>query len=308
MGRFASAADPNLACIVTCLKRLCADPADTVQPGSSLLFLPFRRCSAKMWPDRTYAVPARPPFARNVHFCGREAILGQMHAAFWPDRALLDDCSRPLGRACVTLCGAAGAGKTQLLLEYLYRHHHHHRHHAGYSSVFWLNAASPAALAASAAAAVEAIVAHCDALWRGGAERIAHTLGIFEASITSRASLVQVLNRRPSVPVLARWLAHRPNARWLLVLDNYDPDVDLEPLLPAASAAAATTPLAAAAEYGHVLVATRSYNPYPGTHSIPVPDAIGEAESVDLLVRSSGKGLTVSRNGTRFTLSPPLFR
>ena len=34
MGRFASASDPNLACIVTCLKRLCADPKDTAQLGS----------------------------------------------------------------------------------------------------------------------------------------------------------------------------------------------------------------------------------------------------------------------------------
>lgn len=296
MGRFASASDPNLACIVACLKRLCTDPKDTAQLGSPPL--PSMPPSSDMWADRKYAVPVKPPFPRNVHFCGREAILGQIHAAFWPDSSLLDDCSRPLARACITLCGAAGSGKTQLLLEYLYRHAAAARRPA-YSSVFWLNAASPHTLAASAYAAVDAIIAHYDALWRtqaaqaaARAERIAHALGIFEASITSHASLMRAVNRRPSVPILARWLAHQSNARWLLVLDNYDPDVDLQALLPAASPAAPP-----AVEYGHVLVATRTYNPYPGTHSIPVPNSIGEPESIDLLVQSSGKGLKISRNG-----------
>ncbi|KAF8539400.1 hypothetical protein BDD12DRAFT_98802 [Trichophaea hybrida] len=265
MCRFKSPTDPGLVCIVACIKRLCTDPNNVVKL------------------DERYAIPMKPPFPRNVHFCAREGILEEIQSIFWPNYHFQEDQSHPLGRKSITLQGSGGTGKTQVLLEHMYRFHAYKR---GYSSIFWLNSDSVASLEASAYDILGNIIGHYDGMWRGATDcdqRIAHSLKIFEPSITTRATLMEALNKASSVKILRDWLSHEPNSRWLLVLDNYSPDVDLHTILPAT-------------DVGHVLVSTRSYNAYPGSHSIAMPDSIGEAESVDLLIRSSGKGLRVSRN------------
>jgi len=226
----------------------------------------------------------KPPFPRNVHFCAREGILEEIQKIFWPNHHFQEDQSHPLGRKTITLQGAGGTGKTQVLLEHMYRFHAY----KGYSSIFWLNADCVAGLEASAYGILESIISHYDAMWRGATDCdqwIAHSLKIFEPPITTRAALMEAVNKSSSVKILRDWLSHESNSRWLLILDNYSPDVDLCTILPAT-------------DVGHVLTSTRNYNTYPGSHSISMLDSIGEAESVDLLIRSSGKGLKVSRNGS----------
>jgi tetratricopeptide (TPR) repeat protein len=88
-------------------------------------------------PGRIWQVPLR----RNLNFTGRDALLERI------DRALLGD---PLC-AIFALHGLGGVGKTQLALEYTYRH-------AGrYALVAWLRAENPTALADDYARLAEAL-------------------------------------------------------------------------------------------------------------------------------------------------------
>src|SRR5207237_5668150 len=78
--------------------------------------------------------PSRPPFwrvppARNPFFTGREECLRQISALLkgeTPDSAVV-----PLA-----LCGLGGIGKTQITVEYAYRHR------SDYQAVFWIEASS----------------------------------------------------------------------------------------------------------------------------------------------------------------------
>lgn len=77
------------------------------------------------------AAMARPlPQPRNPHFVGRERVLQSLH------RALATD-----GQLVQVIFGTAGVGKTQLALEYAYRHR------GQYRTIGWLPAAEPNTLA-----------------------------------------------------------------------------------------------------------------------------------------------------------------
>ncbi|CCX33329.1 Similar to Nephrocystin-3; acc. no. A0JM23 [Pyronema omphalodes CBS 100304] len=264
MCRFESPNDPNLTCIVACIKRLCTDQKDVTKP------------------DKKFAIPLKPPFSRNVHFSGREGILEEIKRTFWPNNQI-EDNSRPLPRTHIAVLGAGGAGKTQILLEYMYRYHAFRQ---GYSSIFWLNASSTAGLEATAYGIVENIIDHYTKIWKGEKEciqRIAQLFNIFDSAITTKAGLVEAINKLSSVTILKDWLSHAANGRWLLILDSIHPDVDITTIVPSN-------------DIGHVLTATAYHNIYPDAHPLTVAESIGETESIDLLIRSSGKGLKISRN------------
>ena len=72
------------------------------------------------------------PYARNVHFTGRVDELRDLHASLHSDQA---------ARRVQVICGLGGIGKTQLALEYLYRHKDE------YNIVWWISADEPATLA-----------------------------------------------------------------------------------------------------------------------------------------------------------------
>jgi hypothetical protein len=161
-----------------------------------------------------------------------------------------------------------------------------------YSSAFWLNAATGGNLEASAHDALETIINRLTAKWSSKTDRfrrMARLFKLFDPAIETRDDLIQAIHQAPSASgVLRNWFTHPANNRWLLlVLNCNDPDsVMLEKILPAT-------------DKGHVIVTTtRDSDPLPGFHSIVVPGTIGEAESVDLLIRRSGKNPgKVSRNG-----------
>ena len=68
------------------------------------------------------------PFLKNDRFVGREDLLAELHAL------LSQDPPRPLG-----LAGLGGIGKTQLAVEYAYRHKTYYP-----DGIFWFNAAGSA--------------------------------------------------------------------------------------------------------------------------------------------------------------------
>jgi hypothetical protein len=121
------------------------------------------------------------PFAPNPAFTGREAELER-----------LGECLQKSGEVAVTqtvaLHGLGGVGKTQLAIEYAWKHL------GGYEAVLWVRADSPQTLDASLAG-------------------IAGVLGLPESSVKEQD--VQT-------DAVLRWL--KGHERWLLIADNADTD------------------------------------------------------------------------------------
>jgi tetratricopeptide (TPR) repeat protein len=131
-----------------------------------------RLAEAKARPGSAAAPVWRVPYRSNVSFTGREGLLEEL------DQALRR------GGAAVALTGLGGIGKTQLALEYAYRHRDDYR------VVWWVRADDGATLAA-------------DYAW------LATALGLAEREAKEQAAVVAAVHL---------WLEQNPG--WLLVFDN----------------------------------------------------------------------------------------
>ncbi|GEM_PF-2968318 len=126
------------------------------------------------------------PLARNLRFVGRQDLLTQLHTTLTTQRL-------------VALCGLGGVGKTQVAVEYAYRHQQE------YLAVLWLSLSSATEVHSRFAT-------------------LAESLGI------------PVLQQKPEdlVAQVKQWLASHQD--WLLLVDNADELDSLKsfmPLLPA---------------------------------------------------------------------------
>lgn len=129
------------------------------------------------------------PFPRNPCFTGREDLLDTLHAHL----AVTSQHRAPL-QACA-LAGLGGIGKTQLALEYAYRHA------LAYQAVFWLAADSAESLF-------------------GSLEQVAGVLQLPERCVIDQSQLVAAVRR---------WLS--THWGWLVIADNVEQLELLEPLL-----------------------------------------------------------------------------
>jgi len=127
------------------------------------------------------------PHLRNPNFTGREDLLARLR------QALTSGQPAALTQA---IHGLGGVGKTQLAVEYAYRHA------AEYDLVWWVRAEEPAALAADYAA-------------------LARPLDLPEKDEPDQRLVVQAVRR---------WLGQHDG--WLLVFDNARRPKDLRPYLP----------------------------------------------------------------------------
>jgi tetratricopeptide (TPR) repeat protein len=127
------------------------------------------------------------PHHRNPNFTGREDLLAQLRTA------LTSGTPAALTQA---IHGLGGVGKTQLAVEYAYRHA------TDYELVWWVRSEESATLAAEYA-------------------RLASALGLPEKDAKEQEAAVQAVRR---------WLEQ--NAGWLLVFDNAVEDKMLRPYLP----------------------------------------------------------------------------
>jgi len=121
------------------------------------------------------------PFPPNPCFTGRELLLEELEKALHVQQT--PGISQPH-----SVHGLGGVGKTQLAVEYAWKHH------SEYDAVLWVSANSP-----------EAVTANLAALAGSAA------LNLPEAAASDQSSQVQAV---------LRWL--RENRRWLLILDNAD--------------------------------------------------------------------------------------
>ena len=154
--------------------------------------------SVALVPDQTAATASRLRGAlpkghgqlpvRNAYFTGREDLLQQLHARLMRGpTAVLPDA----------LHGRGGVGKSQLVIEYIYRHL------ADYDLIWWIPAERRAQIDA---ALVE----------------LAQSLGLDAGTEANTA-----------VPAVLRELAAgRPTDRWLLVFDNADSPEDVKRYFP----------------------------------------------------------------------------
>src|SRR5579885_691519 len=129
------------------------------------------------------------PYPRNPYFTGREAILEALHAQLGVEQAVAITQSSALH-------GLGGVGKTQIALEYAYRHA------LEYSAVFWIGAETEEQIIASLL-------------------RVAETLQLPE-----RAEKDQHL----MLTAVQRWLS--THSQWLLIWDNLEDLRVLDRFLP----------------------------------------------------------------------------
>lgn len=129
------------------------------------------------------------PFKRNLLFTGREDLLGTLHEQLRQNHSV--SLSQPSA-----ISGLGGIGKTQLAVEYAYRHAQQYR------AVFWVSASSSETLISSYMA-------------------IAEQLYLPERSEQDQNLIVQAVKR---------WL--QTNQSWLLILDNANESDELSSFLP----------------------------------------------------------------------------
>ena len=159
---------------------------------------------------------------RNRDFTGREEILESV-------RSKLSSGSR----AAVTqaIAGLGGVGKTQLAIEYAYRHA------AEYDAVLWVGA--------------------------DGAEQAAANLAQQAVAIPQLGVTVETPQDDALRAVLA-WLEHTPG--WLLIFDNANHPNDVRPLLPRSLGLDGTV-----GRGGHVLITSRHRDWSGTAQSVGVP-------------------------------------
>lgn len=80
------------------------------------------------------------PLNRNISLCGRTAVLEALDEALIPSTAVADDDSR-IRLKTFALCGSGGMGKTQIALEFVYRHKKY------FDAIFWVHANEPSKIA-----------------------------------------------------------------------------------------------------------------------------------------------------------------
>ncbi|KAF3938967.1 hypothetical protein ABW19_dt0202954 [Dactylella cylindrospora] len=231
-----------------------------------------------------FRIPVNLPHQRNPNFTGRMDQLNEISEAFGSADSSGKLSSRT-ARRVVGLSGFGGVGKSTIAVEYA------HKHTNEYSAIFWINAASLSDLIVSARREVKAVVSHYAGPGEPSSEecqRIAHTLGLGhrEPATISKDGLMDAVDKASPVDCLRNLLCQESNDEWLLIVDNYDNpnDFKLNTLLPTR-------------DVGHILITSRSSNPYPGSRKIEVVGGVEEREAVDLLCKTSGRNITLNDNG-----------
>ncbi|KAF8454044.1 P-loop containing nucleoside triphosphate hydrolase protein [Kalaharituber pfeilii] len=204
-----------------------------------------------------------PNFQRNSDFVGREHLLEQLKQKI--------EGATTKKVILVVLYGMGGVGKTQLALEYAYRHH------GDYSAVFWINAASEQTMKLGFTSIMQQLIKHhaklCgepDYMHIGrllGMAGKLNSVGLFTVQDPSEEQYV--------VDAVKEWFAAKDNTKWLLVFDNLDDlrSFDINNYIPSSS-------------YGTVIITSRRRESVHGRGWIEV-DQMTKLEAEELLLKSA---------------------
>jgi TIR domain/NB-ARC domain len=145
--------------------------------------------SKPAFPSSSMAPPSiwYVPHARNPNFTGREELLNELHEKLRSGEA---------AALVQAIHGLGGAGKTQIAVEYAYRHR------SAYKLVWWVRAEQPALLAGDYAA-------------------LGRELGLKEQDAAEQAVITEAVRR---------WLDQESG--WLLIFDNAESFSELRDYLP----------------------------------------------------------------------------
>ena len=217
----------------------------------------------------TLRVPWNVPYARNLFFTGRENLLKSLHNALRSYQA-------------VALSGLGGIGKTQIAVEYTYRHQN------DYTAILWVNASSR-----------EILITEFGSL--------ARTLNLPEKNSQ---------DENEAIDAVKRWL--EANAEWLLIFDNADSPTRVLEFLPQKNAGKVlfTTRLQATGPSAHC-VAIEKMEPDEGAlfllrraKIIPRDALLDKASDVDrtkateLLIEMDGLPLALDQAGAFIEETP----
>lgn len=132
--------------------------------------------------DALICIPCSVPHPRNLYFTGRQEILQTLHT-------LLPATQLATSTQVIALAGLWGIGKTQIAIEYAYRHV------AEYTAIFWIEAGM-----------MESIVS-----------------SMLDIAKLLELPVKQKADQQSIITAIRHWLA--THSRWLLIWDNLD---DLE--------------------------------------------------------------------------------
>jgi len=159
-----------------------------------------------------------PEVRRNANFVGREDLLEQLKKNIEAGSGGAD-----MHMVEVVLHGTGGMGKTQLALQYVYRHN------AGYSSVFWVNAATEQSLKLGFTNIMQQLIQYHAQLSpsdKPDYTEIGRLLGMSgKLNAAGKFTVQQPAEEQHTIGAVKQWFAAKENIKWLLVIDNLD-DLD----------------------------------------------------------------------------------
>jgi hypothetical protein len=216
-----------------------------------------------------FKVSVKLPFPRNANFTGRDEIITDLRNYFVSGSSGKGGSKRKV----VVLCGMGGIGKTQIALEYAYRHI------SDYTSIFWVDVKNKDTLNSSGLRIVENLIAHYSTRYPNSPDfsRIATDLGI-PGQIDLSGKLAQGALTRVW-DIAQDWLSRDGNTGWLLLFDNHDDlvSVNLEKLLPMCDS-------------GNIVVTSRNRMALAHMGGTPMDiQPIGKRSGLELLLRGANK-------------------
>ena len=159
--------------------------------------------------ESDFRIPFQPEYRRNVHFVGRRQMLDDLHTCL----TMKHDKQRSQR---YTLTGLGGAGKSQIALEYAYRHQDH------FDSVFWINARDMRSAQTSYSRFAQRLVHHYAHQSMLSFTQIANYLSI--DGFVNEHGDIDWGGRQPKIMIdaMKQWLGRDRNCHWLLIVDNVD--------------------------------------------------------------------------------------
>ncbi|KAF8246609.1 hypothetical protein K440DRAFT_662037 [Wilcoxina mikolae CBS 423.85] len=182
-----------------------------------------------------FQVPVELPFSRLKKFSGREDHLATIKNSLEP---VLSETNGSSGQIVILLHGMGGMGKSQIALEYAYRHTR------DYNSIFWIDATDQGTITSSGVRVLETLIAHYAKKYSGSPDfgRIATDLGI-PGRVDSGGKLVDEATKLAWRSVRS-WLAREGSSQWCFIADGLNDDVELHEILPACN-------------HGHIIITSR---------------------------------------------------